>query len=155
MRVFIRAVPAIAGLAVPSPSTAQAAQTPAAPPPYIAASAIGETRVTPDRAVVQVTVDSRAESAASAGAQNRDKQERVIAAVKAQGVAAPQIRTSGYRVNPEYAEPERGKSPRITGYRATNTVQVEVRSIENLGKVIDGALGAALVSRPVAWRGHP
>ena len=142
MRVFIRAVPAIAGLAVASPSTAQPAQTPAPPPPYIAASAIGETRVTPDRAVVQVTVDSRAESAASAGGQNRDKQERVIAAVKAQGVAAPQIRTSGYRVNPEYAEPERGKSPRITGYRATNTVQVEVRSIENLGKVIDAALGA-------------
>jgi uncharacterized protein YggE len=98
--------------------------------------------VAPDRAIVQVTVDSRAESAASAGSQNRDKQERVIAAVKAQGIAAPQIRTSGYRVSPEYAEPERGKAPRVTGYRATNTIQVEVRSIENIGKVIDAALGA-------------
>jgi len=141
MRMFIRAVPAIAGLAAPALSTAQPSQSPA-PPPYIAASAIGETRVTPDRAIVQVTVDSRAESAASAGAQNRDKQERVIAAVKLQGVAAPQIRTSGYRVSPEYAEPERGKAPRVTGYRATNTIQVEVRSIENIGKVIDAALGA-------------
>lgn len=76
------------------------------------------------------------------GSAIRDKQERVIAAVKVQGVAAPQIRTSGYRVNPEYAEPERGKAPRVTGYRATNTIQVEVRSIENIGKVIDAALGA-------------
>ena len=142
MRMLIRAVPAIAGLAVPALSSAQPSQSPAAPPPYIAASAIGETRVTPDRAIVQVTLDSRAESAASAGSQNRDKQERVIAAVKAQGVAAPQIRTSAYRVNPEYAEPERGKAPRVTGYRATNTIQVEVRSVENIGRVIDAALGA-------------
>jgi uncharacterized protein YggE len=142
MRMLIRAVPAIAGFAVPAPSNAQPGQSSAAPPPYIAASAIGETRVTPDRAIVQVTVDSRAESAASAGAQNRDKQERVIAAVKLQGVAAPQIRTSGYRVNPEYAQPERGKARRVTGYRATNTIQVEVRSIETIGKIIDAALGA-------------
>jgi hypothetical protein len=140
--MLIRAFPTIVALAVPALSSAQASQSPPAPPPYISASAIGETRVTPDRAIVQVTVDSRGESAANAGSQNRDKQERVIDAVKAQGVATPQIRTSGYRVNPEYAEPERGKAPRVTGYRATNTIQVEVRSIENIGKVIDAALGA-------------
>jgi uncharacterized protein YggE len=127
---------------MPALSISQPSPAPSASRPYIAASAIGETRVTPDRAIVQVTVDSRAESAASAGSQNRDKQERVIAEVKAQGIAAPQIRTSGYRVNPEYTEPDRGKAPRVTGYRATNTIQVEVRSIENIGKVIDAALGA-------------
>jgi len=96
MRLLSRAVPAIAGLAMPALSAAQASQSPTAPPPYIAANAIGETRVTPDRATVQVTVDSRGESAASAGSQNRDKQERVITAVKGQGVAAAQVRTSGY-----------------------------------------------------------
>ena len=142
MRMLVRAVLAIAGLTVPARSSAQPSQSPPAPPPYIAASAISETRVTPDRAIVQVTLDSRAESAAGAGSQNRDKQERVIAAVKAQGVAAPQIRTSAYRVNPVYAEPERGKAPRVTGYSAANTIQVEVRGIETIGKVIDAALGA-------------
>lgn len=142
MRVLIRTLLAIASLAAPALSSAQASQSSPAPPPYISASAIGETRVTPDRAIVQVTVDSRAESAASAGSQNREKQERVIDAVTAHGVAAPQIRTSGYVVNPEYAEPERGRAPRVTGYRATNTIQVEVRSIDNIGKVIDAALGA-------------
>jgi uncharacterized protein YggE len=98
--------------------------------------------VTPDRALVQVTVDSRAESAGAAGAENRAKQERVIDAVKATGVASPQIRTAGYRVNPDYAQPERGKAPRVTGYRASNTIQVEVRSVENIGRVIDATLGA-------------
>src|SRR5215211_1198816 len=124
MRMFVRVVPPVTAL-------------------DIAASAVGETRVTPDRALVQVTVDSRGESAADAAAENRTKQERVTNAVKATGVASPQIRTAGYRVNPEYAErPERGKAPKVTGYRANNTVQVEVRSVENIGRVIDAALGA-------------
>src|SRR5688572_9091274 len=111
MPTFVRVVPAFAAL-VASPLIAQTGQsTTPPPPPYIAASAVGETRVTPDRALVQVTVDSRGESAASAAAENRTKQERVIAAVKATGVASPQIRTAGYRVHAEYAErPERGKA---------------------------------------------
>ena len=133
-------IPAIVALSAPTLAIAQSA--PAPTPPYIAATAVGESRVSPDRALVQVTVEARSETAAGAGAANRTKQERVIEAVKAAGVAAPQIRTVGYRVSPEYAQPERGKAPRVTGYLAGNTVQVEVRSIDIVGKVIDAALGA-------------
>ena len=140
MYTFVRVV--VAGLAIAAPLSAQTGQSAPPPPLYIAATALGETRVTPDRALVQVSVDSRGETAASAGTDNRSKQERIIGAVKAAGVASPQIRTAGYRVHPEYANPERGKAPKITGYRASNTVQVEVRSVENIGKVIDAALGA-------------
>jgi uncharacterized protein len=143
MRTFVSVVRVFAALVIPALARAQAAQTTPTPqPPYIAASAVGESRVTPDRAIVQVTVDSRAETAAGAGADNRAKQDRVIAAVKAAGVAAPQIRTIGYRVTPEYAQPERGKAPRVTGYHANNTIQVEVRNVETIGNVIDAALGA-------------
>ncbi|MEW5918279.1 MAG: SIMPL domain-containing protein, partial [Gemmatimonadota bacterium] len=142
MHNIIYAASAIASLTLAELSFAQTSQAAAESPPYIAASASGETRVTPDRAMLQITVDARAESAASAAAQNRDKQERVIAAVKAHGVAAAQIRTSGYQVNPEYASPDRGRPPRVTGYHASNTIQVEVRSIDDIGKVIDAALGA-------------
>ena len=143
MRSFVGVVPVLAALVIPARISAQTGQSPPAPqPPYIAASAVGESRVTPDRAIVQVTVDSRAETAAGAGADNRVRQDRVISAVKAAGVASPQIRTIGYRVTPEYAQPERGKAPRVTGYHANNTIQVEVRSVENIGSVIDAALGA-------------
>lgn len=143
MHTLVRAtrVASVLTLIVAVSLGAQTSQS-APPPLYVAASAVGETRVTPDRALVQVTVDSRGETAASAGADNRIKQERVIDAVKATGVAAPQIRTAGYRVHPEYAQPDRGKAPKVTGYRASNTIQVEVRTIENIGKVIDAALGA-------------
>src|SRR5262249_32386472 len=63
----------------------------------------------------------------------------VIDAVKAAGIAAAQIRTSGYNVYPEYSG---GKAPKVTSYRARNTVQVEIRRIDAVGKVIDAALGA-------------
>jgi uncharacterized protein YggE len=121
-------------------------------PPYIAASAVGESRITPDRAIVQITVDSRNESAGAAGADIRVKQERVTEAVKASGVAPPQIRTTAYRVSPEYAQPEKGKAPKITGYYAVNTIRVEVRAIETVGRIIDAALGAgATVIPSVSW----
>lgn len=121
---------------------AQVAVTPApVPPPYISASAIGDARVVPDRAMVSVAVESQGTSAAKAGADNAAKQTRVIDAVKAAGIAAAQIRTSGYNVFPEYARSDE-KGPRISGYRAHNTVQVEVRAIDLVGKVIDAALAA-------------
>ena len=150
MRTSVRVVSALACLIVPSLVTAQTgAQTSTqAQPPYIAAAAMGESRVTPDRAVVQVTVDARNSSAGAAGAELRAKQESVTEAIKATGVAPAQLRTTTFRVAPEYAEPEKGKAPKITGYRATNTIRVEVRSVDNIGKVIDAALGAGATVIP-------
>jgi uncharacterized protein len=143
-RFVIGLVPVAAGLvSIPADSAdAQSAVVQATqPPPYIAATAVGDSRIVPDRALVSVAVESHAESAAKAGAANAAMQTRVIDAVKATGVAAAQIRTAGYNVFPEYAQSS-GKGPRVTSYRAQNTVQVEVREISNIGKVIDAALGA-------------
>jgi uncharacterized protein YggE len=114
---------------------------PAVQPPAIAVTAIGESRITPDRAMLHIAVESQGETAAAAAAANAAKQTRVIDAVKAAGVAAAQIRTAGYNVYPEYAQPG-GRAPRVTGYRANNTVQVEVRALADLGKIIDASLAA-------------
>ena len=126
-------VPLLAQVAVSAPNPPQ--------PPFIAASAVGETRITPDRAMLNVAVESHAETAAAAGADNAVKQKRVIDAVKAAGVPAAQIRTAGYNVSPEYGQ-QRDKAPKVSGYRAYNTIQIEIRDIDAVGKVIDAALGA-------------
>jgi hypothetical protein len=124
------------------PLTAQSGPPPTPPPPSISTSAVGETTVVPDRAMVSVAVESQGQTAAAAGAENARLQTKVIDAVKAAGVAAAQIRTSGYNVFPEYTQATGGKGPRISGYRAHNTVQVEVRNLESVGKVIDAVLSA-------------
>jgi uncharacterized protein YggE len=148
MQSFVRrSAPLLASVAfialVSADARAQvASQAPSSPPPpSISASAVGEARIVPDRAMINVAVESQAPSAAKAGADNAARQTKVIDAVKAAGVAAAQIRTSGYNVFPEYAQGD-GRAPRITGYRAHNSVQVEVRDIAAVGKVIDAALAA-------------
>ena len=124
------------------PLTAQTGTPPTPPPPSISTSAVGETSVVPDRAMISVAVESQGQTAAAAGAANAQLQTKVIDAVKAAGVAAAQIRTSGYNVFPDYTQATGGKGPRISGYRAHNTVQVEVRNLESVGKVIDAVLAA-------------
>ena len=124
-------------------TTGLAAQVTSVPnassPPNIIASAVGETRITPDRATLSLAVETQGGSAAAAASDNARLQARVIDAVKVAGVAAPQIRTSGYNVSPEYSG---GKTVKVTGYRAHNTLQIEIRNIDAIGKVIDAALGA-------------
>ena len=65
----------------------------------------------------------------------------MLNAIKGAGIAAAQVRTAGFNVYPEYAQ-DRDKQSRVTGYRATNTVMVEVREITQVGKVLDTALAA-------------
>src|SRR5687768_1703661 len=132
---------ATAAAAAIATSTVTAQPVVPSPPPAISVTAIGESRVTPDRAMLHVAVESQGESAAAAASANAARQTKVIEAVKAAGVAAAQIRTSGYNVFPEHAQGA-GRAPRITGYRATNMVQVEIRVIADVGKVIDAALAA-------------
>lgn len=138
LRAVARCIPVLAIPLVTLPVSAQVGQV---LPPNISTSAVGEAQTVPDRAMLSVAVESQGQSAAAAAATNAAKQTRVIEAIKAAGVAAAQIRTSGYNVYPEYAQ-QTGQGPRVTGYRANNTVQIEVRNIDAVGKVIDAALGA-------------
>lgn len=138
--VATRALPVLALSFVSLPVIAQPVPAPT-PPPSVTTSAIGETTVVPDRALLSVAVESQGQTAAAAGAENARLQTRVIEAAKAAGIAPAQIRTVGYNVFPEYAQAT-GKGPRVTGYRAHNTVQVEIRNLESVGKVIDAVLAA-------------
>jgi uncharacterized protein len=115
--------------------------------PQILVTGHGETRVTPDRAMIQIGVESRALTASSAAAENANKQAAVIAAIKRLGIADEQITTSNYTVAPELKyEPNR--SPVVTGYVVTNTVVIEVRKLASVGPALDAALanGANVIS---------
>jgi len=111
--------------------------------PQIVTNASAEVRVTPDRATVQVGVQTRATTAAAASSQNSQKQRAIIDAVKARGIPAEQIGTSNFNVIPETRYDREGQAaPRTTSYLVINTITVEVRRIDQVGPVIDAALGA-------------
>jgi uncharacterized protein len=134
-------------LAGTAPLAAQQAVSPSGwQGPDLVTSATGEARVTPDRAHIMVGVQTRAATAAQAGADNARKTRAVIDAVKARGIPAELIATSEYNLYPEYdnREPPREgpATPRVIGYVANNTVRVEVRRLDQVGGIIDAALAA-------------
>lgn len=120
------------------------AQAPAVPPvPQIVVNATSEVKVSPDRATISIGVQSRAATAAAASAQNSTKQRAVIDAIKAKGVPAEQITTSGFSVIPETRYDREGQqAPRTTSYLVVNTVTVELKRIDQVGPVIDASLAA-------------
>ncbi|MEX1186262.1 MAG: SIMPL domain-containing protein [Gemmatimonadaceae bacterium] len=132
----------LAGLsAIAAPLQGQQDASRAPEKPSISVSAQGSTRITPDRATVQIGVQTQGPTAAAASAENARVAQRVIAAVKALGIGAEQISTVNYSVNPEYRHIE-NRRPEVIGYMVHNTVVVDVRQIEQVGRVIDASLGA-------------
>src|SRR5690349_7479638 len=110
------------------------------PVPQISTSANGESRVQPDRATIMFAVETRAQTAARAGTDNAKRQKAVIDSLRKQGIGEGQISTTGYSVAPEMRYD--GKQPQVVGYVARNTVRVEVAKIDQVGTLIDVALGA-------------
>lgn len=129
----------LAILAFSAPLSAQQLAT-SAPIPQIVATARGEVKVVPDRANIQISVQTRAETASAAAAENARKQKAVIDALRALGIDAKDITTSGYNVYPEQRY-EPNKEPVVVGYNVTNTLSVELKSINMVGQAIDAALG--------------
>jgi uncharacterized protein YggE len=109
---------------------------------------MGETQVTPDRARVSVGVQTQAATAAEASSRNARLQRAVIDTIRALGIAADQITTSGYNVYPEQVYDPPTRRSRITGYNVQNTVVVELRRVDQVGPVLDAVLtkGANLAS---------
>jgi uncharacterized protein YggE len=140
MRVC-NAVTLIAVLSVPLAAESQQPMVAPIQPPQIVVSGSGETRVTPDRAVINIGVYSRATTAAAAARDNARKQQAIIDTIVAMGIARDQISTTQFSVNPEMRHiPQSGRNE-ITGYTVNNTVRVEIRRLEQVAPVIDATLG--------------
>lgn len=115
--------------------------------PQIAVTGRGEVKVSPDRATIQVSVQTRAVSAAAAASENATKQQSVLTALRTLGLQNDQLSTINYNVYPEQRY-EQGKEPVIVAYNVTNTILVDVRKLNQVGPVIDAALshGANMIA---------
>jgi uncharacterized protein YggE len=126
---------------------AQDSRTPIDAIPQISVGGRGEVKISPDRATIQISVQTRAVTAAAAAAENANKQQSVITALKALGLGNDQLSTINYNVYPEQRY-DQGKEPVIVGYNVTNTILVDVRKLVQVGPVIDAALahGANMIT---------
>jgi uncharacterized protein YggE len=132
---------------MPLSSQGQDTLTPHAAIPQIAVVGRGEIKVSPDRASIQISVQTRAASAAAAASENAAKQQSVLSALRGLGLTNDQLSTLNYNVYPEQRYQE-GKDPVVTGYNVTNTILVDARKLSQVGPIIDAALahGANMIT---------
>ena len=137
------ALPMTANAQTSTPAIAQAEGT------LLSVSATGEASRTPDIATLSTGVVTQAADANTAMRDNATQMDRVMAALRAAGIAERDIQTSGINLNPQYRYAE-NMPPAITGYQASNTVNVKVRELAKLGKVLDTlvAQGANQINGP-------
>ena len=126
---------------------AQDSPTTLVPIPQIAVTGRGEIKISPDRATLQISVQTRAATAAAAAAENATKQQSVLSALRALGFTNDQLSTINYNVYPEQRY-DPAKEPVIVAYNVTNTVLVDVRKLSQVGPAIDAALshGANMIT---------
>ncbi|WP_265587829.1 SIMPL domain-containing protein [Sphingomicrobium arenosum] len=94
------------------------------------------TRV-PDMVTISAGVTSEAASASEALRINSEAMQRVVDALRAQGVAERDIRTQRINLNPIYEDRNSSGIAKIVRYRASNMVAVRFREVEMSGRVLD------------------
>ncbi len=130
-------------------ASAQVAAPVASDGTLLSVSAEAKATRVPDVATMSTGVVTQAADANGALRANAEEMNKVMSAVKAAGIAERDVQTSGISIYPQYRY-EENKPPIITGYQASNTVNLKVRDIAKLGKVLDAlvASGANQVNGP-------
>ena len=140
---LVLAAAALAGVA--QPRLGHTASAPSATVRTITVTGNGSATTVPDRASFEFGVTTRAATAEAALSRNSAAAAAVIAALKADGVAAADLQTAGVSLSPQTSQD--GTS--IVGYEASNSVSATI-SLAKAGALVDdaAAAGADTVSGP-------
>jgi uncharacterized protein YggE len=112
----------------------------------ITVTGTGKIRYTPDLAHLGFGVTSEGNTAAEAWKKNADKVKRIFDALKALGLPEKDLQTGSIGVSPKYHY-EKDKEPRLIGYVASYDLNVTVRKLPEVGKVLDAAVEAGVNQR--------
>jgi uncharacterized protein YggE len=126
---------------IPALASAQPAPQ-STPVPSIDVTGTAEVRAAPDRATLDIAVETHAATAAQAASENATLAQKIAAALKAKLGDSGRIQTGSYNLMPDYRQKAGEVSPEIIGYRAVNTVTVETTALDRVGPLIDAAIGA-------------
>ena len=147
LRLLPAGIPAgsLGGTPTPEPIAAQIASP--APMPVAACSSARTVQVTgaatvkvaPDRALIQVGVQTNGRTPRAVEAANSAAIQKVLRAIQAEGVAPKDIATDLYVIEPIYDDYD---SLYIQGYRINNVVAVTLREVDKTAPVLAAALEA-------------
>ena len=102
----------------------------------------GEVKASPDTAELAIAIETLGPTAAAAASENATQTQKVVEALKSKLGDKGKVTTSGYALFPQYSERPAAEKPRVTGFRAQNSINVEVQALELAGPIIDAAIAA-------------
>ena len=118
-----------------------AQQAPEQETPFIEVSGQASVELPADRAEISFAMETHAEEAAAAASANANEMTRVIQAIRSGGFAGLEVETFGYSLQPQYStNDQRVRS--IVGYVAHNNIRVTIGDVDQVGRLIDAAVGA-------------
>lgn len=91
--------------------------------------------IVPDMAVITLGITNDRPSAADAARENAKAARVLVGEIAASGVAERDIETTQATLSPIYDSPRNGEAQRVTGFRASNAVQIKVRKLDTAGEL--------------------
>ncbi|OBA61974.1 hypothetical protein A5647_09065 [Mycobacterium sp. 1100029.7] len=123
-----------AGLAMTTVSACDShnSAAPGANPRQVTVLGSGQVQGVPDTLTADVGIEFSAPDVTSAMNQTNDRQQAVINALVGAGIDRKDISTTQVALQPQYSNPE----PMITGYRATNAIQVKIHPTDAASRML-------------------
>ena len=148
--LLVLAAAAVAGVGRPDAAQGQAGEIPA--PAGISVNGTGSVATTPDIADLVFGVVMQGQTARAALTANATEARKIVAALRAAGIAQKDIQTQQASLEPRYTEGDRA----ITGYTASTQVSVVLRDLARAAATIDAAVsaGANTVFGPMLRRSN-
>lgn len=131
----------LSALALMLSSMGAPAQTSTTRAPFV--SAVGTATVTfqPDQATIDLGVVTQGQTASAASTQNAAQTAAVISALTSLLGAGGSLKTISYSLTANYSYPQNGP-PILTGFTATNTVEITMSNLAGIGQAIDTGIQA-------------
>jgi uncharacterized protein len=142
--VAIGIVLAVLAMAVPFGVRPARAQQPAALEAGLVVTGDGSVSVPPDHARISSGVTTRAKTAREATDANTKQMTAIMAALRDAGIAANDIKTSRFSIQPVYPPPQPGVEQKVSGYSVSNQLDVTIRQIDKVGDVLDRLVSAGV-----------
>ncbi len=131
--IVFAAVLAVAGLS----GCDSAAGPVGANPRQVTVVGSGEVKGVPDTLTADVSIEFVAPDVTTAMNQTNERQKAVLAALGSGGIDAKDISTTQVSLQPQY-----GENSTITGYRASNSIQVKIRKLDSASQVLASIVSA-------------
>jgi uncharacterized protein len=125
------ALAALTGCDSPTPEPA-----PGANPRQVTVLGSGQVQGVPDTLTAGVEIEFTAPDVTAAMNQTNDRQQAVINALVSAGLDRKNISTTEVTLQPQYGSPEPNGAAKITGYRATNAIEIKIHPTDTASRML-------------------